>query len=37
MQKDPNKIKFRLPFMDGEASGWGILALVVVVLIVCMT
>ena len=37
MRKRPNKIKFRFSFMDGEATEWGIVALVAVVLIVCVT
>jgi hypothetical protein len=37
MHKNLNKIKFRSPLVDGEASGWGVLALVIVVLIVCVT
>jgi hypothetical protein len=36
MQRNPHKIKIRLPLMVGEASGCGIVALVVV-LIVCVT
>ena len=37
MRKEPNVLKIRLTFFGGEASGWGVLALVVIVLIVCMT
>lgn len=34
MQRDQSKLKIKIPMVTGEASGWGVLALVAVVLIV---
>lgn len=36
MKKDPNKIKFTMAWINGEASGWGIVGMVIIVLIVCL-
>ena len=38
MRGEENKIKFKLGWIDGEASGrWGIVAIVTIVLLICLT